>query len=85
MREIVIIGDSQDSRTQSLLQSLWALYRPDVIAAISDAPTDKGSPALLDNRPLLNDAPTAYVCEGFTCKQPVNDVAQFELQLEKKS
>jgi uncharacterized protein YyaL (SSP411 family) len=85
IREIAIVGDAQDDRTQSLIESLWSQYRPDVIAAISAAPSTNGKPALLANRPLINDAPTAYVCQGFVCKQPVNDVEQFELQLEDKS
>ncbi len=85
IREIAIIGEPQDKRTQSLIRSLWSGYRPDVIAAISAVPSGKGAPILLDNRPLLDDAPTAYICEGFVCKQPVNDIAQFELQLDGES
>ena len=81
-REIAILGDINDSRTQSLVKTLWSQYRPDVIAAISQAPPPIGGPALLDNRPLVNGAPTAYVCEGFVCKQPVNDVDQFKRQLD---
>jgi len=34
--------------------------------------------ALLRDRPMLNGRPTAYVCENFTCKQPVTDLAAFE-------
>jgi uncharacterized protein YyaL (SSP411 family) len=81
-REIAILGNIDDSRTQSLVKTLWSQYRPDVIAAISQAPPPIGGPALLDNRPLVNGAPTAYVCEGFVCKQPVNDVDQFKRQLD---
>ena len=29
-------------------------------------------------RPMIDGKPTAYVCENFTCKQPVTDVAAFE-------
>ena len=82
IREVAILGDTEDQRTQSLVQTLWSRYRPDIIAAISPSPPPPGIPALLDNRPLLNGAPTAYVCEGFVCQQPVNGVDQFKEQLD---
>ena len=82
-REVAILGDINDDRTQSLVETLWSRYRPDVIAAISRSPPPIGVPALLENRPLLNGAPTAYVCEGFVCKQPVNEVDQFKRLLDE--
>jgi uncharacterized protein YyaL (SSP411 family) len=82
IREVAIIGDPNDLRTQSLVQTLWSQYRPDVIAAISESPPSPGAPALLENRPQTNMAPTAYVCEGFVCQRPVNEVDQFREQLE---
>lgn len=81
LREIAILGNFQDERMTSLVETLWAHYRPDVIAAISQSPPGPNGPALLNDRPLLNAAPTAYVCEGFVCKQPVNDVDHFIAQL----
>ena len=38
--------------------------------------------ALLRGRPMIDGKPTAYVCENFTCKQPVTNAAAFEEQLE---
>jgi len=79
--EIAILGNPRDERTKKLTEALWDQYRPDVIAAISQSPPAPNGPALLKDRPLLNEVPTAYVCEGFVCKQPVNDVDQFIAQL----
>jgi hypothetical protein len=81
MREIAILGNFQDERMTALVETLWAHYRPDVIAAISHSPPAPDGPALLNDRPLLNAAPTVYICEGFVCKQPVNDVDHFSAQL----
>jgi uncharacterized protein YyaL (SSP411 family) len=85
IQEIAIIGDRQDKRTRSFIDSLWSQYRPNLVAAISDAPHRQGKPALLENRPMIDNTPTAYVCEELTCKQPVTDVVQFENQLSESS
>jgi uncharacterized protein YyaL (SSP411 family) len=34
------------------------------------------------DRPLLDGKPTAYVCQNLSCKQPVNDVGEFEKLLK---
>jgi uncharacterized protein YyaL (SSP411 family) len=81
IREVAIIGDLQDKRTGALIEALWSGYRPEVVAAISPSPSPVEGPALLDNRPLLNDSPTAYLCQGLVCQQPVNDAAHFTKQL----
>jgi uncharacterized protein len=39
---------------------------------------------LLNDRPLLNGKPTAYVCQGFVCLQPVNLPSEMEIQLAGK-
>jgi len=80
-REVAIVGDLENAMTQSLLKTLWKNYRPRQVAAISAYPPEPGSPGLLIDRPLLNDQPTAYVCRGFVCLQPVNSPEEMENQL----
>lgn len=81
--EVAILGDKQDERTKALARVLWESYRPDLIAACSELPIPEKSPALLEDRSLLNDLPTAYVCRHFVCRQPVNDPDQLRGQLEE--
>lgn len=71
--EVAVLGDLSDPRTQSLYRSLWSSYRPNMVAAISPYPPEKEAPALLQDRPLLSNNPTAYVCQHFICLKPVND------------
>lgn len=78
VKEVAIVYKNDDDRLTKLIDSLWKTYRPDVIAAISDLPLDLRSPELLQNRPLLNESPTAYVCQDFVCSQPVNHPDQLE-------
>jgi len=39
------------------------------------------TPELLKGRPTVEDKPTAYVCEGFSCKAPVTSSATLGDQL----
>ena len=77
-KEVAIVYANEDDRSINLTNTLWKTYRPDVIAAFSKAPVDPRSPELLHNRPLLNNAPTAYVCRDFICHQPINLPDQLE-------
>ena len=83
--EVAIIGELGNPKTQELLRTLWKDYRPRKVTAISAYPPKPGSPVLLNDRPQLNDQPTAYVCQGFVCLQPVNSPIEMEDQLAGKS
>ena len=84
-REVAIIGDAQHIKTKELLNTLWKTFRPRQVTAISNYPPEPDAPALLKDRPLLNDLPTAYVCQGFVCLQPVNSPTEMETQLAGNS
>jgi uncharacterized protein YyaL (SSP411 family) len=84
-REVAILGELDHITTQVLLKTLWKRYRPRQVTAISSYPPAPGSPALLTDRPLLNNQSTAYVCEGFVCLQPVNLPDEMEVQLAGNS
>jgi uncharacterized protein YyaL (SSP411 family) len=79
--EVAILGDPEDRSTKDLLQALWRGYHPHMLLATSAYPPPAGSPALLNDRPLLNGKPTAYVCRGFVCQQPVNTPDEMLAQL----
>jgi uncharacterized protein YyaL (SSP411 family) len=73
VHEVAVVGELADPATQKLLLPLTRKYLPRLVLAASGYPPAAGSPALLDDRPLFNDKPTAYVCQDFVCRQPVND------------
>jgi uncharacterized protein len=62
-------------------RAVYQQFIPHTIFAASTLPPPTGSPALLDNRPLLDNKTTAYVCRGFVCQQPTNDLSNFLKQL----
>ena len=72
-REIAIIGDPRDPATQALVDVARDHVSPaDVIACADPADTlTLDAVPLLAERPLVDGAPAAYVCEGFACLAPV--------------
>ncbi len=81
--EIAVIGDAGSDETKSMLSEVWKRYLPNKVVATS-APGDAKAAEivpLLRDRPLVDDRATAYVCEHFTCKNPVNSPAELAAQL----
>jgi uncharacterized protein len=72
VKEVAILGNPKEPQTQVLVDSLWEQYRPRLAAAISNFPIASQGPKLLEERVLLNDQPSAYVCQNFVCQRPVN-------------
>ena len=71
-KEIAIVGSPD-----AFLPALRKRYSPrTVVAAGGD-----GRIPLLRGRTMVDNKPTAYVCENFACKQPVTGTAAFEEQL----
>ena len=77
-RQVAIVGDAAAPETQSLLRVVRQNYQPHLVLAASDFPPPPGSPTLLNDRPLLNGKPAAYVCEGFVCKMPVGTAEELK-------
>jgi len=76
-KEVAIVGTNATD-IQPLFQETWRRYLPSKVVA---AGFGNENIPLLQNRPLQNGLPTAYVCENYTCKQPVNDVSALREQL----
>jgi uncharacterized protein len=81
VKEVVVLGEMDEPDTQALLDVVWGAYRPRLVAAISSDPPAEGGPALLQDRYQVNGQPTAYVCQNFTCHQPVTDPHRLSVQL----
>jgi hypothetical protein len=71
VQEVAVLGDRDDQKTQAILDTIWKTYRARQVVAISDHPPGPDTPPLLQDRPLKNGQPTAFVCHNFVCKQPV--------------
>jgi hypothetical protein len=81
VKQIAFVGDLNTTVARSMISVLQDGYHPHWISAASQLPLSEQSPELLHNRPMLGGKPTAYVCQGFICKQPVTDKISLENQL----
>jgi uncharacterized protein YyaL (SSP411 family) len=81
-KEIVVMGDSDDAATKALLREVHDRYIPNRVITGADAPVTPAPTPLLEARVLINNAPTAYVCENYACQLPVTDPAELASQLK---
>ncbi|MCI0478556.1 MAG: hypothetical protein L0Y55_20130, partial [Anaerolineales bacterium] len=76
-----VIGDAGEENFEALIQIARAGYNPHRMLSASSYPPPDGSPEILHERMMINGKATAYVCEGFVCKQPVTDAEELARQL----
>ncbi len=81
VQEVAILGDPEAAQTEALVISVWEQFRPFLILAQDSYPPAQNSPPLLFDRTLMNAQPTAYVCQNFVCKLPVNGPQDLSEQL----
>ena len=82
VRQIAIIGPTDDPGTRALMDAVWQAYRPRTVIAQSAAEVGNEGPGLLHERGMIQSKPSAYVCQGFTCNLPVNEVEGLLQQLK---
>jgi len=76
-KEVAIVGNTPLD-IQPMLSEVWSRYLPNKVVAPSFG---VDIIPLLEGRTPINGLPTAYVCEHYTCKQPVTDLAALREQL----
>jgi len=78
-KEVAIVGKDEGDIAPLLVET-WRRYLPNKVVAPSFSGEAKAV-VLLENRPLVEGLATAYVCENYTCQQPVTDIAALREQL----
>jgi len=76
-KEVAIVGNTPFD-IEPMLREVWRQYLPNKVVAPSFG---VDVIPLLEGRTPINGLPTAYVCEHYTCKQPVTDVTFLAEQL----
>jgi uncharacterized protein YyaL (SSP411 family) len=82
-KEIVLVGEKSDARTVELIKEIHSLYLPNKALQLvaPDEPLEKVSP-LLAGKTQIDNRPTVYVCQNFTCSAPVMNWAELKPLLE---
>jgi len=87
--EMVLAGDLADKDSQTALRALRRRYLPNKILVLANKHAADGTkpPAalaeLLLGKSMLGDAPTLFVCEGFTCQAPAQGLEEIEHTLDE--
>lgn len=77
-KEVVILGEWGNA----LEKALWSEYTPNkVIVLAENAKENESLIPLLKDRTMIDDKPTAYVCENFVCQRPVTEAEELKAQL----
>jgi uncharacterized protein YyaL (SSP411 family) len=84
-QQIVIVGRSDAADTRALFNTLARAYLPFAVVV----PVEPGAPQqqlagtlpFVGSMHMLEGRATAYVCQDFTCRQPVTDPAALDKQL----
>ncbi len=80
-KQVALVYGAEAAELRPLLEVLKARFRPGLALAASRYPPPVEAPALLADRLLKEGRATAYVCEQFVCKLPVNSPQELEQQL----
>ena len=77
-KEVVIVGHRGDCATEALIAAVHQQYVPNkLVLLLDDSCRDQANRfSRVGDKVRLNGLPTAYVCQGFTCSQPVTESAQ---------
>jgi hypothetical protein len=86
-KEIALVGKLGSDDASKLLGAVHDLYIPNKIIAFIDLGSDNAKELqkrfpLLAGKSLREGKATAYVCQNYTCKLPVTDVAALKKQLK---
>jgi len=79
--EIALVGQRKDPAFQALERVVAEQYVPSLVLAGGSGDRET-SVKLLEGRTLKGGKPTAYVCRGYTCDEPVTEPRELSRQLE---
>jgi uncharacterized protein YyaL (SSP411 family) len=79
--EVALIGERSHQDFTLLERTVGERYVPSLVLAGGNF-GERSTIKLLEDRPLVDDKPTAYVCRNYTCDRPVTNPELLASQLE---
>jgi hypothetical protein len=80
VHQLALVGDPNDPQFKTMASLAQRLYQPNFVLA-GGSPDSEGQPALLHGRASIEGRPSAYLCVGFSCKLPTNELDQLQTLL----
>ncbi|MBM7624901.1 thioredoxin domain-containing protein [Sporohalobacter salinus] len=84
-REVVFAGSRDESSIQDMIKALHKEFLPFTIALLNAEEQREDLSELapfVASQTKVRGEPTAYICEDFTCQEPVNDSKEFKKRLQ---
>ena len=83
IKQLVIVGDGNDTETKAMLNEARRGFNPDRIVALMEPRHDDSGDTLplFQGRNMIDGKATAYVCRNYTCELPVTQTAALAAQL----
>ena len=79
--EVALVGDPKSDGLHILERAVASHYVPSLVLAAGISASDRVV-KLLEDRPMIERMPTAYVCRGYVCDRPVTEATTLAEQLE---
>jgi uncharacterized protein YyaL (SSP411 family) len=80
--EVALVGEMNSAPFKTLERVVAEQYVPSLVLA-GGSPGKDSLVKLLNDRPLIDGKPTAYVCRNYTCDKPVTEPESLAAQLEQ--
>ena len=84
--EVAIVGGRNAEDTQAVLRAVDSRFIPNKVLAFKSEASDEDADAavpLLDGKSMVDGQATVFLCENFTCKEPLTDLEKIEKALER--
>ena len=72
--------------TQKVLRAIDSRFLPNKVLAFKSEASDEVANAtvpLLDGKSMVDERATVYLCENYTCKEPLTDLEKIEKALDR--
>ncbi|MCS4540299.1 MAG: thioredoxin domain-containing protein [Thaumarchaeota archaeon] len=81
-RKEVVVVDSRIDRASPLIREIQSRFLPNkVVVLLSGNSTVAEISHLVEGKVMVDGKPTAYICENFACKNPINEVTVLRNEL----
>lgn len=79
-QQVALVSEKEGTSLKPFIDIYQNKLRPHSILAVRTAEMKniKDLPAILKDKPPVDDRPTAYICKGFVCQAPLTDLKIFE-------